>query len=92
MSSRSSEVIHSGIYYTSDSQKAKFCLEGNRLLTDYCKINGISYKKSGKVIIAKNKEEIPMIYELEKRAQSSGAKVEIIDNNRLSEIATTGLM
>jgi len=85
-SGRNSGVLHSGIYYTSDSQKAKFCLDGNRLMASFCKRNDLSYEKSGKVIIAKNKNEIPMIYELDRRAQDSGASVEIIDGQQLSDI------
>ena len=35
-SSRNSEVIHSGIYYEKISLKLKHCLDGNRLLYNYC--------------------------------------------------------
>ena len=36
-SSRNSGVIHAGIYYNSKSYKSKFCVEGNKLLYEYCK-------------------------------------------------------
>ena len=47
-SSRNSEVIHAGIYYTKNSLKSSLCLEGNRLLYDFCKNNGITSIKKEK--------------------------------------------
>lgn len=44
-----SGVIHAGLYYTPGSLKAKLCVEGLKLLYDYCDENGIPYKKCGKV-------------------------------------------
>ena len=56
-SSHNSEVIHSGIYYKSESLKAKLCVEGNRLLYSYCQKKGIDFKRIGKLIIANDLNE-----------------------------------
>ena len=58
VSSRNSEVIHSGIYYPQDSLKAKLCVEGNRLLYDFVKKYTIDYKKCGKFILAQDLYEL----------------------------------
>ena len=54
ISSRNSEVIHSGIYYDSESLKTKYCTEGRDLLYDYCKKNNVWTNQCGKLIIADN--------------------------------------
>ena len=46
-SSRNSEVIHAGIYYTMGSLKARLCVEGKWLLYDYCKKYNIPYNNCG---------------------------------------------
>ena len=47
-SSRNSGVIHAGIYYPENSLKAKMCVEGNKLLYDYCKKFFIPHKNTKK--------------------------------------------
>ena len=37
ISSRNSEVIHSGIYYPTNSLKSKLCIKGNKLLYEFMK-------------------------------------------------------
>ena len=44
-----SGVIHTGIYYTPGSLKAKLCVEGCALTYKYCEEEGIPYKRVGKV-------------------------------------------
>ncbi len=63
-SSRNSEVIHTGIYYPEDSLKAKLCVEGKSLLYKLCDKHNIAYKKSGKIIVAADENEISWLEEL----------------------------
>ena len=51
-SSRNSGVIHSGIYYPTGSNKAIFCVEGNRLLYEYVHNRNIGYRNTGKLVVA----------------------------------------
>ena len=71
-SSRNSGVIHAGIYYEPDSLKARLCVEGNRLLYDFCETNGVSHKKTGKLIVATNSEEETCLENLLERANQNG--------------------
>ena len=63
-SSRNSEVIHAGIYYPEDSFKAKLCVEGKSLLYELCDKHNIAYKKTGKIIMAAEENEISWLEEL----------------------------
>lgn len=85
-SGRNSGVLHAGIYYTPDSLKAKLCLKGNLLMKEYCKEKGIPVLETGKLIVTKNEEEIPVLEKLYSRAIRNGAKVEMIDKKTVKEI------
>ena len=71
-SSRSSEVIHSGLYYPQQSFKTKFCLSGNKQMYEFCRIHQIPHNKIGKLIIASKREEKEKIKCLLKNAQRNG--------------------
>jgi len=71
-SSRNSEVIHAGIYYPKDSLKAKLCVEGNRMLYEYCQNKSIAHKRLGKIIVAENNAEVEELEELMKKGQDNG--------------------
>ena len=71
-SSRNSEVIHAGIYYPEDSLKAKLCVEGKSLLYELCDKHNIAYKKSGKIIVAADENEISWLEELYEQGKNNG--------------------
>ena len=49
-SSRNSGVIHAGIYYPTNSLKARFCVEGNQLIYQHCKKFNIPHKNTNGII------------------------------------------
>jgi L-2-hydroxyglutarate oxidase LhgO len=71
-SSRNSEVIHAGIYYPEGSAKARFCVEGKRMLYDYCKARGVEYKRCGKLIVAADDSQITALQSIEQHARANG--------------------
>jgi len=71
-SSRNSEVIHAGIYYPEDSLKAKLCVEGKNLLYRLCDKNNITHKKSGKIIVAADENEMSWLEELHQQGKRNG--------------------
>ena len=85
-SGRNSGVLHAGIYYSPGTNKARFCVEGNRLMKEYCRARGLSLEERGKVIVAGDEDKLGGLEELKRRADSSGAESRIIDDEELSEI------
>lgn len=85
-SGRNSGVLHAGVYYPSDSLKAKFCLEGNTIWKQFCLDNDLPLFESGKVIVCKNEKELETLHMLYERAEQNGAKVDIINESKLAQI------
>ena len=86
-SSRNSEVIHAGIYYTKNSLKSKLCIEGKRLLYDYCKKYNVPYKNCGKLIVATSEEEISIIEGIQQTAIQNGVDdLQLFNQEQISEL------
>lgn len=85
-SGRNSGVVHAGIYYASDSLKAKFCVDGHRLLTEYVEENKLPILKCGKVIVATRQENVTTLDTLWGRAAKNNVKVQKLSLQDLKEI------
>ena len=66
-----SGVIHSGVYYTPGSLKARMCVEGSKLMYEFCDENEIPYERCGKLIVALSEKEIAGLDELERRGRAN---------------------
>lgn len=53
-----SGVIHSGLYYTPGSLKAKYCVEGRHQLVDFVKEHKVAHDICGKVVVATEEFEL----------------------------------
>ena len=71
-SSRNSEVVHAGIYYPAGSLKARFCVQGKHMLYDYCAERGIPHSRLGKLIVAAEPTEVPMLDTIRTKAAQNG--------------------
>lgn len=85
-SGRNSGVLHAGFYYSANSLKAKFTVDGNRLMKEFCSSNSISVKTTQKIVVAKNEKELEGIYELQKRAEINGVDTKIISEEEVFKI------
>jgi L-2-hydroxyglutarate oxidase LhgO len=71
-SSRNSEVIHAGIYYSAGSLKAKLCVEGKQLLYHYCAERGIAHSRCGKLIVATCAAQVVQLQGIAAKAAANG--------------------
>lgn len=72
ISSRNSEVLHSGIYYEPGSLKAKLCVRGQRMLYEMAEAAGIPHRRCGKIIIASSESETGELLRLQAQAEQNG--------------------
>ncbi len=88
-STRNSGVIHSGLYYDQESRprKAGLCVEGNRLLYDFCERHRVPAMKTGKMIVAVRAEEEEVLnFYLERAERNLVPDVKIISRSKIEEL------
>lgn len=81
-----SGVIHSGIYYKPGSYKAKLCHQGNRSMVAFCQQQGINYRLCGKVIVATEPHELPLLDNLYQRGLANQIEISKLTQEQVKEI------
>ena len=81
-----SGVIHSGIYYKPGSFKAKLCHQGNRSMVAFCQQHDIPYRQCGKVIVATEPHELPLLDNLYERGLANQLELKKLTSEQVREI------
>lgn len=71
-STHNSGVLHSGLYYTPGSARARLVRRGLAQMHDYCRARGIVHDVCGKLVVAATADEIPRLQALFERGQQNG--------------------
>jgi L-2-hydroxyglutarate oxidase len=85
-SGRNSGVLHAGFYYSPDSLKAKFCLQGNRELREIIAADSIPLNECGKVVVAQNEEDLVRLEALFQRGITNGVDLELLPEADLAKV------
>src|ERR1700740_96704 len=82
VSSRNSEVIHAGLYYPTDTLRARHCVRGRRMLYEFCTSHGVAHRKCGKLVVATNDAELAKVETILAQAQANEVEnTEMIGGN-----------
>lgn len=85
-SGRNSGVIHAGFYYSADSLKAKLTRAGNQAMIAYCETKRIPLNRCGKLVVAKDQDDLPQLDELLRRGAANGVPLENITEAEARQI------
>jgi len=85
-SGRNSGVIHAGFYYSADSLKAKLTRSGNQAMIAYCEAKKIPLNRCGKLVVAKDENDLPQLDELLRRGAANGVPLEEVTEEEARKI------
>jgi glycerol-3-phosphate dehydrogenase len=79
-STHNSQVIHGGMYYPAGSLKAHHCVNGARMLYEFCAKYGVPHARCGKLIVAHNDTEVEALEAIRVRGEGNGVQgVRLVD-------------
>lgn len=79
-SGRNSGIIHSGVYYPSETLKAKLCIDGAKQLKNYVKNKKLWIDECGKILVPTNDTSYRNLDLLIKRAKENNVEANLISN------------
>lgn len=85
-SGRNSGVLHAGMYYSSDTLKARLTRAGNQFLTSYCDRKQLPILKCGKLIVAKDEADLTGLDTLMQRGRANGVPLEEVTVEQAARI------
>lgn len=78
-SSRNSGVVHAGMYYPANSEKARLCVRGNAAVWAHCEAHGVAHRKVGKLIVATDEPGEAKLHDILARGRANGvASLELL--------------
>lgn len=71
-SSRNSGVVHAGMYYATDTAKARLCVRGNAAVWAHCEAHRVAHRKVGKLIVATDAPGEAKLHDILARGRANG--------------------
>lgn len=84
-SGHNSNVIHSGLYYSPGSAKARMARAGAEAMIRFCREHGVPVQRTGKLVVATSPAQVPRLDALVGRGTINGVTVRRIGGAELSE-------
>ncbi len=80
-----SGVIHSGLYYSPGSLKARLAVEGAESLKQYCAEKGVAFDVPGKLVVASSGRDVMQLVRLQEIGRQNGVPARQLSGAEVAE-------